>query len=234
MRGEINVVESGERVNDYQILEGEDLQDVNDVVVELHYATMHNVKPGDKITLYIKGKPLKFEVSGICFHPKYIYMFSREGTFEEDYGVFFILKDSNEKRVNTYYVMLSEDFKYKHASAIIESFFKNLGVNALVQSRTKLFAYNAAIEDIKRLNLLANLFTMILLATSAVILFVVLYRLVEKDRREIGTLRANGILKMECIPLLLVNFIYNADNWYNLFYSYKLWNSTVHIGILHS
>jgi len=193
VREELNGVEIGERVNDYQILDGRDLKGGDDVVVELHYAFQHDVKPGREVTLHVQGKVEKLRVCGICFSLKHIYMFSEEGVFEEDYGVFFVPRETIGKHVNTFYIKMSEDANIEDVVSSVESFFSDRGIGAVVQRRDKLIAYTAAMEDVKSLNLLADLFTTILLATSAVVLFVALFRLVE--RKEIETLRAMGFSK---------------------------------------
>ena len=203
IRGEVLGVEIGQRVNNYYVLQGRDLQNSDEVVVELHYAKNHNLKPSDKIVLYIEGKTVTLKVSGICFSPRYIYMFSKDGVLERDYGVFFVSREIFGGYANTFYVKVESSLKIDSIISSLKSFFAANGINATVARRDKLFNYMVVMEDIKSLNSLAYLFSTVLLATSAVILFVVLFRLTEKKRREIGTLRAMGFTKWSILQYFL-------------------------------
>jgi len=193
IRGEVSYVGLGERVNDYYILKGKDLESKNDVVVEHHYADKHNIEIGQEIILYINGNAVNFKVCGICFSPNYIYLISPEGGIESDFGVFFIPKVS--KSVNAFYVIVSDKNKIDEVTPELKSFFLSKGIDAVVEPADKTFSHTAFREDLGAMNSLAALFTPLLLAISAFLLFVVLSRLIERKRHEIGTLRAMGFSK---------------------------------------
>jgi len=194
VRGEINGIEIGERVNNYHILKGKDIKKNSDVVVEHHYADLHNIKVGQEITLYIYGKAMNFKVCGICFSPSYIYLISPEGWIESDFGIFYVSKKAITKYINTFYILSDED-KIDETASNIKSFFENREINAVVKPVNKTFIYTAFREDISAMNSLADIFSILLLTISAFVLFVILSRFVEKKRHEIGTLRAMGFTK---------------------------------------
>lgn len=204
VRGEVHSVQLGERVSDYHILKGTDVESENNVVVERHYAEKHSIKPGQEITLYIKGNATDFTVSGICFSPRHIYLISPEGWIEKDFGIFYVSLGILGGFVNTYYIMLSNESRIDRALSNVKSFFVNRGINAVVMSAEKDFAYTAFKEDLGAMNSLANLFTIVLLAIFAFVLFVVLSRLVEMKRHEIGTLRAMGYSKRSIFAYFLL------------------------------
>ncbi|RLC69969.1 MAG: hypothetical protein DRI26_08045, partial [Chloroflexi bacterium] len=195
VRGEVTAVPLGERVNDYQILEGRDLRDKREVVVERHYAERHAIKVGQRITLYINGKAREFEVCGICFSPSHIYLISPQGWLERDYGIFFVPRGALGPAVNTFYLKVSG--RVDQVTSELQALFGSRGIEAVIKPADKTFARTAFKEDLGAMNSLANLFTLLLLAVSAFILFVILSRHIENRRHEIGTLRALGFTKRD-------------------------------------
>jgi len=195
VRGEIIGVEIGERVDNYEILKGRDLKAGNEVVIEHHYADKHNVKIGEKITLYLSGKTLNLTVCGICFSPNHIYLISPDGWIEKDFGIFFVSREILNDSINTLYIKLLNKNKENTVLSSIRMLFVKRGINPVVKPSSKTFAYTAFREDLGAMNSLANLFSGILLAISAFIIFVVLSRIIDRKRHEIGTLRAMGFSK---------------------------------------
>ncbi len=195
IRGVVTSVPIGVRVNNYEILSGDDLNATNAIVVEHHYASQHNIEIGQELALYIFGNATTFNVSGICFSPEYIYLISPEGSVELDFGIFFVCEETIIPFVNTFYCKVSDMSKISAVVSDLESFFTAQGISAVVKQVNQSFIYLAFREDLKAVSSLANIFTIILLAISAFIIFVVLARLVEKKRQEIGILRAMGFTK---------------------------------------
>ncbi|HEC77035.1 MAG TPA: FtsX-like permease family protein [Thermoplasmatales archaeon] len=169
----------------------------NEVVIEHHYADRHNIKIGQKIILYVNGKSMDFTVSGICFSPEYIYLISPEGWIEEDFGIFFVPKNIINSSVNTFYIKVSEHNKADEIASNLSTFFMSRGIGAVVKPASKTFTHTAFREDLSAMNSLANLFSFLLLGISAFIIFVVLSRIIEKRRHEIGALRAMGFTKWD-------------------------------------
>ncbi len=195
IRGQVIGVQPGVRVDDYEIVEGRDLEADGDLVVEHHFANNHKVMIGQNITVYINGEALNFTVCGICFSPDYIYLVSPEGWFVKDFGIFYIKRRVISQSVNTFYVKVSGEGKIGEVLEDIRLFFKERGINAVVMLTNETFSYTSFKEDIGGMNSLANLFSSVLMLTSAFIIFVTLMRKVERNRREIGTLRAMGFTK---------------------------------------
>ena len=195
VRGEINGIELGNRVENYSILEGGDIKSDNDIVVEHHYAEKHKIKPGQRIDIYINGKVKRFRVSGICFSPDHMIIFSPEGGLVRDFGVFYCHRKAITKSVNTFYIKVSDENKIDECASALKALFKNKGINAVVQPKDKIFSRVAVREDMKGMNSMADFITPLILVISSFILFIVLSRLVDRERREIGTLRAMGYSK---------------------------------------
>jgi len=204
VRGEVSSVQLGERVNNYRILEGRDLKDGDEIVVEKHYADMHNIKPGQEITLYIDGSAVKFVVCGTCFSPRHIYLISSDGWLEKDYGIFFVPERAIAQSVNTFYIKVSDKSKIDDIASNIKLFFTSRGINAVVKPTERTFNYKAFREDLNAMNSLANISTIVLLGISAFMLFAVLSRLIESRRREIGVLRAMGYSKWNIFSYFLL------------------------------
>lgn len=198
--GQISGIEHGGRVNDYRIIEGNDLETDNEVVVEHHYAEEHDLKVGDKLNIYIRGKKVQFEVSGICFSPSHIFLISNGGV-KEDFGFFYCNRDklneiiNQENIVNRFYLLTEENGKLDKIVSRVEKFFKSKDISAVVKSKDEMLIRKTIREDMSGFNSLANLFGLLLLSVSAFILFVILSRFVDEKKKEIGTLRAMGVSK---------------------------------------
>ncbi|KXB02104.1 hypothetical protein AKJ43_02440 [candidate division MSBL1 archaeon SCGC-AAA261D19] len=195
--GQITGVEQGERVNDYRIIKGHDLEANNEVVVEQHYAEKHELEVGDRLNIYIRGRKVQFEVSGICFSPSHIALVS-DGRVREDFGFFYIsrgkLNDilNQENRVNRFYLLTEGNKKLDKVASRVENFFKSKGISAVVKSKDEMLVRKTLRENMRGFNSLANLFGLLFLSVSAFVLFVILSRFVDEKKKEIGTLRARG------------------------------------------
>ncbi|KXA94000.1 hypothetical protein AKJ66_00095 [candidate division MSBL1 archaeon SCGC-AAA259E22] len=198
--GQISGIEHGERVNDYRLIEGNDLETDNEVVVEHHYAEEHDLKVGDKLNIYIRGKKAQFEVSGICFSPNHIALVS-DGRVREDFGFFYCSRDklneiiNQEDTVSRFYLLTEGNRGLDKIASRVEKFFKSKGISAVVKSKDEMLVRKTLREDMSGFNSLANLFGLLLLSVSAFVLFIILSRFVNEKKKEIGTLRAMGVSK---------------------------------------
>jgi len=164
-------------------------------VVEHHYATAHQTKPGDELNLYINGQAATFKVAGIYFSPSNLYMISPEGWIENDFGYFAVPSGTLGNYINEYRLTLKNTITKDQALAAVRDFFIKNNINAVVIDTDASLANTAFQEDASALNSLADIFTVILLFISAFIFFILLSRNVERKRREIGVYRAMGFSK---------------------------------------
>jgi putative ABC transport system permease protein len=192
VRGEVSSVPLGQRVNDYRVLEGKDLTGGDQVVVERHYAQRHSVHPGDTLTLHVGDQALDLQVVGVAFSPEHIYLISREGWIEDDYGIYYVPEGFLGPSVNTYDVLVEPGSSVDQVASGLQDRLDAQGVSGVVQPVTRTFGYKAFREDLGALNTMSVLFSGVLMAVYAFVLYIVLYRLVERKRHETGTLRAMG------------------------------------------
>jgi len=192
VRGEVTSVPLGDRVNDYRILEGKDLSGGDQVVVERHYAERHGIHPGDTLTLHVGNRTMELQVAGTAFSPVHIYLVSREGWIEDDYGIFYVPEGTLGTSVNTYYVLVGRGGSVDQVASALQDRLDASGVPGVVKPYAKTFAYKAFREDLGALNTMSVLFSGLLMAVYAFVMYIVLYRLVERKRHETGTLRAMG------------------------------------------
>jgi putative ABC transport system permease protein len=197
VRGEVTSVVTGDRVNDYRVLRGTDLAGAGDVVVEQHYADAHDVGPGQAITIHAGGDALELRVAGVCFAPAHIYLISSEGWIESDYGIFYVAEGVLGPLVNTYYVEVSEGASVGAAATAVVGLLASGGVDAVATPADQGFAGTAVKEDLGALNSMTALFCGLLLGVYAFTLYVVLSRLIDRRRHEIGVLRAMGYTRAD-------------------------------------
>lgn len=197
VRGEVTSVVAGDRVSDYRVLRGTDLSGPGEVVVEQHYADMHDVGPGQNVTVHAGGGTLDLRVVGVCFSPAHIYLISSEGWIESDYGIFYVPAGTLGPLVNTYYAEVEGGASVDATAASVVAALASVGVDAVATPADQGFASTAVKEDLGALNSMTALFCGLLLAVYAFVLYVVLSRLIERRRHEVGVLRAMGYTRAD-------------------------------------
>lgn len=167
-------------------------------LVNNKFAGYYNLEKGDTIKTIINLKQCDFKLSGIVSGPEYILALkSITAPMSDDFGIIYV-KESAAQQILGYensYNQIHVRFKKgaDNAAAIdkIEKMLKPYGFSNGFD-RDKQFSYKVISEEIKNLQNTAIMFPSVFLIVAATIIYIMLKRLVNNQRTQIGVMKAFG------------------------------------------
>ena len=161
---------------------------------------------GDSLTL--DGRTLT--ITGLAASPEYIYLVQNERNTMAQAGSFGVLSvtdgffnsGDDGSRYNEI-VMLSD-------SDVSASEIMNIDGASHIVMRDEQISYILYNADLGQIRTVAGIFPLIFAVLIAVVIFVMLSRTVQKDRKQIGTMKALGLSDKKIIGIYLTQFCFAA------------------------
>ncbi|MDO6353672.1 FtsX-like permease family protein [Caloramator sp. CAR-1] len=200
----IRVFEKTSKVNIPYIVEGNDIKNMNEILLEPNFAKTNGYNLGDKINILDK----EFTIVGFFAMPDYIYPLKSEGDIMVNYKIFgtAIISD---KAMNEMPIKGTVYYLLKSHSNSLEEIKEYLGENHFIifwqeiNDNPRFSFVNAKLMGSAKMAI--ALPAMILLLTSLLVA-VVLWRMIKTEFTQIGTLYALGYSKKE-IGLHYLSFV---------------------------
>ncbi|MEO1251303.1 MAG: FtsX-like permease family protein [Pseudomonadota bacterium] len=163
------------------------------------FADAHGLEPGDSLAMTLNGAQREFVIAGLALSPEFIYALP-PGEFVVDAGRFAVLWANVETMEAAYDL----DGAFNEAVLTIS---RTAQVDSLIQSLDRLMApYGATgaiaradqvsnkylVEELKQLSTMTTVMTPIFLGVAIFLLNIVITRLVQTEREQIGLLKAFG------------------------------------------
>ena len=176
----------------------------DEVVASESFAEAHRLVPGDSLVAILNGRRQVLRISGIGLSPEFIYEIRPGDIFpdHERFGVFWMTREplarafDLEGAFNDLAITLTPDAR---AADLIDALDPLLapygGVGAY--DRPLQVSHRFLDEELKQLQVMTRMFTVIFLAVSGFLLNVVLSRLISSERNQIGILKAFGYSRWE-------------------------------------
>ena len=189
-----------DKVNKYQLLEGEDVTGENEILIDRDFANANSLKPGDKITI---GN-VSFKVTGFAVRPDYIYSKKNINDAWVDKENFCMIQLNNlsyEKLLNEnnwnetryYSVLYNNDSSISNfRTELYEKYGAYQYLSAEANERIENPKSAGNLIFIESCSLAPILFIVIMIMISTVI-----GRMMEKEKKYIGTLTALGYRNRE-------------------------------------
>jgi putative ABC transport system permease protein len=162
---------------------------------------------GDTLTVIIEGKKVELKIAGTGQSPEYIYamkdvqtIFPDPQAFEVAYMPYDVMEGLfNQKgTVNDISFTLKPGYGFDDVKERLETELEKYGLESLIPARDQMS--NAILtQELKQLEKTSRSVPLLFLLISAIILYIMLKRLVESQRGQIGTLMAFGYRKGEII-----------------------------------
>ncbi len=195
-------------VNDVKVEEGSYFQtdEINSIMVEQRFAEYHKLKPGDTVSLTVNEQKVDFEVAGIVTSPEYIWPAkSRQETFvsPETFGVVFVPQQTmtrltGDSSLNEFCVIVDKGADRGLIIKETENILEPYSIVRVVPAEEQ--PSNAILKiDLKEMGSMAQVFPMLFLVVGALVTYVVLTRIVYKQRSQIGMMRALGYSRREVL-----------------------------------
>lgn len=191
-----------ERLNAY-VQTGDDIQNANDILVGYDFYDAYDYEPGDSITLIMNQKTYSFNVAGYVYSPEYVYIVENPGDIYSDntkYNIAYMDEDiimsilGMEGVYNDLSFSLEEGVIFDDVKDELEYALRKYGLVSLYE-REDLFSYDMLEQEIAGGLSMATTIPMAFVSMAAVVLYLMLKRIIEQDRTQIGTLRAFGYSK---------------------------------------
>jgi len=179
------------------------LQGSNAILLGEGFFDARNLLIGDTVALSILGRSVALEVSGSAISPEHLYMvksmvdmipnysqydagYVRHGTMERLFAM--------EGRINNVVIALTSGTTLEDVEESIRQVLRPFGCYRVYDRATQL---SSAVLDLEiaQLHRMTRIVPALFLSISAVVLYITLSRLVERQRTQVGTMMALGLGK---------------------------------------
>lgn len=187
----------------------------DEVVIDHSFAAAHQLRPGDRIPLIIKGKRRVLTIVGTAMSPEHIYQL-RPGAFfpdEQRYAVMWMARTPLGYAYEMKGAFNSVVFRLDGSRSVedvidyaddILAPYGGLGAYA----RADQLSHKFLSEEFKQLDTITRIFPVIFLGVAAFLLNIVVNRLVTTQREQVAVLKAfgysNAAIALHYIKLVLV------------------------------
>ncbi len=177
---------------------------VNEIVIHEAFAEAHNFTPGDAFWANMNGRRRMLRIVGIVLSPEYIYVLGPGDLVPDNrrFGIFWMNHSALEAiydlkgGLNDVSLTLSRDGRVQEVIAEVDRLIDPYGGIGAIGREDQL-SYAFLKSEMDQQETLAKVFPPIFLAVAAFLLNLVIARLVETERQQIGLLKAFGYSDFE-------------------------------------
>lgn len=197
--------ELSKRVNQYTY-SGEPLKDNQDIWIGEAFYEAAGVKTGDRISLLLGKTKRDFVIRGTVKGPEYITLISEDAFLPDDegYTVGYIKQSELEKAlfmpgmVTEISFLLEEGVSFEDVEAVLEEELKPYGLKELCARKDQV-SHFYLMDEISQLSVMGTVLPIVFLLVSFIMLYIMLKRLIEQERTQIGTFKAFGYTAPELL-----------------------------------
>ncbi len=191
----------GKPINDVAIRRGRDIaaDRWDEILVSEPFAEAHGLSPGDDLQAIIKGRKRRLSITGIALSPEFIYATGGGQLMPDDrrFGVLWMGREALAAAFdlsgafNQITVRLTRDASERQVIGQIDGVLERYGgAGAIVRDEHVSHAFLKG--EIEGLGAMGRVIPPIFLGVSAFLLNMVVARLIETEREQIGLLKAFG------------------------------------------
>lgn len=191
----------GRRMNDAYISAGRMIDPTrpDEILLLDSFADAHGLRPGDSISVTINGARENFSIVGLALSPEYIYTIPVGELVPNDarFAVMWLERDALaaafdlDGAVNNIVVDLSRGASVDAVIDALDRILKPYGATGAI-SRDDQLSNKFLTEELKQLSTMGRILPPIFLAVAAFLLNIVIARMIESEREEIGLMKAFG------------------------------------------
>ncbi len=188
-------------INRYWLTGGRNYRaDQPECVVEENYFNTNGYKFGDTLQAYWNGKPITLKIVGTARSPEYVYAIKDGGEIMPDpihFGILFVGNVYAEtifgmtQSANSISIKSDPNTNYDQLKVLLEKKLDPYGVYAQYPRKNQL-SYAMLHEEMKGLESVSGSFPMVFMIVAAIIIYLMMGRMVEHQRTQIGVLKAFG------------------------------------------
>jgi len=187
-------------------MEGEQISSSRDGVwTDIKYYNANNIKSGDIIEVIAEGKKTRLKVLGGAVSPDYVYAIrSIEQIYPDPllFGVAYIDYSNmeglfREKGIyNELSFTVKEGYTYDDVESILKQRLKHYGLKGIYERKDQV-SHSILNNEIVQLENTAKTFPFIFISVASFVLYMMLRRIVEQQKGQIGILKAFGYNQKE-------------------------------------
>jgi len=196
-------------VNDIVIKSGRYFSegDSNQCLLDEDFFKANDLKLGDYIYPIINGNKVKLKIVGSVKSPEFVYTLKDSSEIMADnkrFGIIYIKQSFGEAifdfkgSINNLSIQISNDSDVKTVKDDVKKALKNYGVKSVIdreeQTSSKMIS-----EEIKQLKSMGGSFPVIFFMVASVIIYIMMGRMVENQRTQIGVLKAVGFTNTQVL-----------------------------------
>lgn len=199
---------SGQTLNRFKLEQGRlPSGEQKELVVSQAFLKANGYKLGDRIPLIILGREVKFTITGTARSPEYVYEIPNGQTLVADpkaFGVAFVPYGAiapllgMDGEINDVAFSLDKGTDFTGVKLPVTRMLEPYGLTRLYPRKDQL-SYSMLAQEIEQLKGAATTTPVIFLLVAASIMYIVLRRMVEQQRGQIGILKAFGFSDWEII-----------------------------------
>jgi putative ABC transport system permease protein len=196
-------------VNDIVIKSGRyfSRDEINQCLVEEEFFKAHQLELGDIIQPVINGNEVKIKVIGTVKSPEFVYTLKDGSELMPDSKKFGILYIKNsfgqeifglEGSINSASLLLRSGTDPETAKTEIERYLKSYGITGIID-REEQISHRMLTAEMDGLKSMGSAFPMVFFMVAAVIIYIMMGRMVENQRVQIGILKAQGFTNLQVL-----------------------------------
>lgn len=220
------------RINDVHLVRGRmPSPETSDEALLLEpFAREHGINPGDRIAVTMHGARHEFRIAGLAISPEFIYTIP-PGDIASDpkrYAILWVAEPAMEAAYdlegafNEAILILSRGADEEATLATLDRVLAPYGATG-AYTRADQISNKYLVEELKQLGTMDRVMTPLFLAVSAFLLNIVMTRLVQTERSQIGLLKAfgfsNGAIALHYLLFALIIALLGATaGWFGGLY----------------
>ncbi|MGI6553596.1 MAG: ABC transporter permease [Bacillota bacterium] len=200
-------------LNSVELMEGRPLREKDlEMWVDNAFFAANNLELNDEITVLIAGKRQQLRLVGMGRSPEFVYALRGSGDLfpsPETFGVAFLPWETMKKlfqegdRVNNLIFTLLPGADYEDVELKLEAELKKYGL-INIYPREDQVSHQILIQELEGLEVAAKAVPLLFLSIAGAILYIMLKRMVEQQRGQIGVLKGFGYTDREIISHYLL------------------------------
>lgn len=196
-------------VNDINLKSGRyfSREEANQCLVEEEFFKAHNLKLGDYIYPVVNGNEVKIKVIGTVKSPEFVYTLKDNSELMPDskkFGIIYVKSSFGqsifgfESSINNASILLQNGVELEDAKDDIERHLKNYGVTDIIDKDDQI-SNSMLSTEMEGLESMGSAFPIVFFIVAAVIIYIMMGRMVENQRTQIGILKALGFTDMQVL-----------------------------------
>ena len=202
----VNINERPLALNDY-LYTGRDFSNPDDIMIGSAFLEAHGLEQEDSVTLIIEGRQRVFQICAGADSPEYVYTIKDTTDMlpdPETFGIAFIQGEALNAFTNSYGVYndlsfrFDEGYSLKKLETALEDELDKYGLMSLYD-RDGHPSCAMMDTELKSVRSMSTSVPFVFVAMAMAILYLMMKRIIEQERMQIGTLKAFGYSNLEVV-----------------------------------